>query len=264
MATGDFLAGVVEAKRAEVVRLTANEGLTVLEQRVRAASPAREMIPALRNARGAVIAEIKRRSPSVESFVHGDDVAGLAREYADHGAAAISVVTDTERFGMSLEDVAVIRRACSLPVLVKEFVIDRVQALAARAAGADALLLIARIVSPTQLAVLRSVVEDELGMTALVECHDCTDVDAAVRSGARVIGVNNRDLDTLQTAFGTCEELLPSIPRSIVRVAESGISSAADVERLRSAGADAFLVGGALLMSERPGVLLAELVRGAQ
>ena len=99
-------------------------------------------------------------------------------------------------------------------------------------------------------------------MTALVECHDRADVDAAVTSGARVIGVNNRDLDTLETTLGTCERLLPQIPAGVLRVAESGIAGAADVTRLRAVGADAFLVGGALLASERPGDLLDELVRG--
>jgi indole-3-glycerol phosphate synthase len=263
MAASGFLAGVVAAKRAEVAALARDVGATELKRQAHAAAPPRDLAEALRAANGAVIAEIKRRSPTVPEFGHGRDAAGLARLYAEHGAAAISVVTDTERFGMSLDDVDVIRSASALPVLVKEFVIDRLQALAARAAGADALLLIARIVSVDDLAELRCAIEDELGMTALVECHDSADVAAAVAAGARVVGVNNRDLDTLQTALGTCERLLPEIPHGTIRVAESGISRPADVKRLRACGADAFLVGGALLASEDPGGLLTELVGGA-
>jgi len=250
---------VVREKEAEIAVRRAERSAAELE-RVAATLPVRDLRAALAGgAGGRVIAEIKRRSPSVPAFRHGADPAGLARIYRDNGAAAISIVTDEPNFGTSLADVERVREMVALPVLVKDFVIDGYQVLAARAAGADALLLITRILAPDSLARLLEQVHD-LGMQALVECHDEADVDQAVGAGARIIGVNNRDLATLATSLGACERLLPRIPAGVLRVAESGIRRRSEVMELARQGADAFLVGGALLNSADPGRKLRELL----
>jgi indole-3-glycerol phosphate synthase len=252
-----FLDRVVREKEAEIAVKLAERPATVLERQA-AAQPVRDFRAALAPG-GRMIAEIKRRSPSVPAFRHGGDPGALARIFRDGGAAAISIVTDTPNFGTSLADVAAVRSAVELPVLVKDFVIDDYQVLEARAAGADAVLLIARILEPSSLARLLGRVR-ALGMEALVECHDEADVERSVTAGARIIGVNNRDLATLTTTLGTCERLLPIIPAGVLRVAESGIRRRADVVELARRGADAFLVGGALLDSDEPGRKLRELL----
>ena len=251
-----FLDRVVREKEAEIAVKRAERPAAVLERQ--AAQPARDFLAALEGG-GRVIAEIKRRSPSVPAFRHGGDPTALARIYRDGGAVAISIVTDTPNFGTGLADVVAVRSAVELPVLVKDFVIDDYQVLEARAAGADALLLIARILALSSLVRLLGRVR-ELGMEALVECHDEADVEQAVAAGARIIGVNNRDLATLATTLGTCERLLPLIPPGVLRVAESGIRRRAEVVELARRGADAFLVGGALLNSADPGRTLRELL----
>lgn len=251
-----FLDRVVRAKECELAVKRAERSAAILE-RAAAAQPVRDFPAALAGG-GRFIAEIKRRSPSVPAFRHGGDPAALARAYGDAGAAAISIVTDAPNFGTGLADVAVVRAAADLPVLVKDFVIDEYQVLEARAAGADGLLLIARILTPDSLARLLARVR-ALGMEALVECHDEADIAQSVAAGARIIGVNNRDLATLETTLGACERLLPRIPPGAVRVAESGIRRRAQVEELARHGAGAFLVGGALLDSPDPGRKLREL-----
>jgi indole-3-glycerol phosphate synthase len=252
-----FLDRVVREKEAEIAVKRAARSAADLARRA-AGVPVRDFRTAL-SGDGRVIAEIKRRSPSVPAFRHGGDVAGLARIYRDNGAAAISIVTDEANFGTCLADVARVRGAVELPVLVKDFVIGAYQVIEARAAGADALLLIARILAADSLARLLGHVHD-LGMQALVECHDEADVDLAVQAGARIVGVNNRDLATLATSLGACERLLPRIPAGVLRVAESGIGRRGDVVELARQGAHAFLVGGALLNSPDPGRKLRELL----
>jgi len=254
-----FLDRVVREKEVEIAIRRAERPAARLAHAA-ATVPVRDFHAALSSGGGErVIAEIKRRSPSVPAFRHGDDPAGLARVYRDNGAAAISIVTDEPNFGTSLADVAGVRETVGLPVLVKDFVIDPYQVIAARAAGADALLLIARLLAPESLARLLDQVHD-LGMQALVECHDEADVDQALAAGARIIGVNNRDLATLATSLGACERLLPRIPAGVLRVAESGIRRRDEVMALALRGADAFLVGGALLNSADPGRTLRELL----
>ena len=228
-----------------------------------APGPVRDFKAALRGGGASIIAEIKRRSPTVEAFPQGRrPPAELARLYEANGAAAVSMVTDAPRFGISLADVPAVREACSLPVLVKEFVIDPWQAAAARAAGADALLLIARIADLPTLRALYGYAR-EVGLHVLLECHDQADLEKAAALGAEVVGVNSRDLDKLTVSVEGARALLSSVPESAVRVAESGIRTRADVEAFARAGADAFLVGGALLSSPDPGALLREL-RGAE
>ncbi len=254
-----FLDRVVREKEAEIAVQRARRSAGELA-RAAVDRPVRDFGAALAPGAGErIIAEIKRRSPSVPAFRHGGDPAGLARIYRDHGAAAISIVTDERNFGTSLADVARVRAAVDLPVLVKDFVIDAYQVLAARAAGADALLLIARLLAPESLARLLDQARG-LGLQALVECHDEADVEQATAAGARIIGVNNRDLATLATSLGTCERLLPLIPPGVLRVAESGIRRRDEIIALARRGADAFLVGGALLASADPGRTLRELL----
>ncbi len=205
-----------------------------------------------------IIAEIKRCSPSVPAFRQQGPVESLAGIYAAHGAVAISVVTDTPNFGMRLADVEPIRVAGHLPVLVKEFVIDPYQVFEARAHGADALLLIVRILSPERLAELCALVR-ELGMAALVECHDEADMRVALAAGARIIGINHRNLATLAVSLDHTQDMLASLPPGVISVSESGIETREQIERLSAAGSDAFLIGTALLQSSDPGATLRRL-----
>jgi len=251
-----FLDTVLADKKRDVADLLARE----------AAAPFTRSGPSPRGfaaaiAGGGVIAELKRRSPTVDAFPRAADPPALAGVYAAHGACAISVVTDTPRFGMTLGDVGIIRAAADLPVLVKDFVIDAAQVRAAWAAGADAVLLIARIVDDGLLADLHAEAA-RLGLDALVECHDETDLDMARRLGAPLVGINSRDLDTLAMSADGLRRLITRKPDGCLMVAESGMTRRADIEELAALGADAFLIGGALLSADDPGRLLDEL-RGA-
>ncbi len=205
-----------------------------------------------------IIAEIKRKSPSVDCFRRDLDVAELAKTYERNGAAAISVVTDTTRFDTSLSDARVVREATELPLLVKDFVVDPYQVYEARAFGADAILLIARIASLTALRSLIGLAH-ELGMEALVETHTEQDLRKACEAGARVIGVNNRDLDSLEVSLDVTRALVDEAPSGVLLVSESGISSRAEIDELSARGVGAFLIGSALLRSADPGRLLREL-----
>ncbi len=251
-----FLERVVEAKRVEVAHKRCIRPEGELEHRS-SLRPVRDFRRAISGPE-AIIAEIKRRSPSVPAFRQSAPTEHLAAVYEANGASAISIVTDWQNFGSSLADVARARGVSALPVLVKDFIFDRYQVVEARAAGADAVLLIARILSADELASLLELAHG-LGMAALVECHDEDDVGKAVASGAGVIGVNNRDLSTFEVSLETTRELTPKIPRDAIRVAESGIRCRRDVEALAAMGVNAFLVGGVLLDSEDPGAKLREL-----
>ena len=213
-------------------------------------APVRDFAAALRGGR-RLIAEIKGRAPSHPGYELKAPVDRLARAYRRGGAAAISVVVDQEHFGTSLADLAAARTA-GLPVIAKDFVLDPAQVDAAWAAGADAVLLIARWLDGAAIGALLAHARG-LGLQALVECHDERDLDLAVGAGAALVGVNNRDLAALRTDLGRGERLLPLLPPGTVRVAESGLYEPADIERLQRAGADAFLVGHALLQSRDPG-----------
>jgi indole-3-glycerol phosphate synthase len=207
---------------------------------------------------GAVIAEVKHRSPSNPDFRQHAAPARLAAAYARGGAAALSVVTDAENFGTSLADVAEMRRACDLPVLVKDFIIHRSQIQAAWAAGADAVLLIARLLDRARLETLLADVH-ELGLQALVECHDEEEIDRSADAGARILGINNRDLALLTTDLNNTRRLLPRVPYGVLSVSESGINRRSEILDLQAAGAGAFLVGHALLLSPDPGRKVREL-----
>ena len=254
-----FLSRVVAAKREEIAQLAPAIDPGQLDD-LAATRPVRDFAAALRvaPAAGGIIAEFKRRSPSVDAFPRGVDPAATARVYAANGAVALSVVTDEIHFGTSLVDATTARSACGLPLLVKDFVIDPLQVSLARAAGADALLLIARSLSPGELSGLLARI-GETGMVALVECHDEADVQKALTAGAPVIGVNSRDLETLAVDLDAPRRLLPLLHPRALAVAESGIRSREDVETLSGCGADACLIGGVLLESDDPGAKLREL-----
>lgn len=203
----------------------------------------------------AVIAEIKRRSPSRGEIRRDLDPAGIAKAYADAGAAAISVLTDDRYFGGSLAVLAAVRRATELPILRKDFVVDAYQVDEARAAGADAVLLIVAALEPDRLRALRDHAL-ALELDALVEVHDEAELDVARAAGADLIGINNRDLRSFATDLTVTERLAPRAPAGAVVVAESGILSYADVRRLQEAGARAFLVGESLMREADVGLAL--------
>jgi indole-3-glycerol phosphate synthase len=205
-----------------------------------------------------IIAEIKKKSPSVVAFNLPGEPQDVAKLYKFNGASAISIVTDELNFGTALRDVATIRAAVDLPVLVKDFVIDSYQVSEAWASGADCLLLIARILSPASLAALLEQVH-RLKMAALVECHDAGDIEKAIAAGARIIGINNRDLSSLRTTLDVTRSLISKIGPEHLAVSESGISEREQIVELTELGTDAFLIGGALLSAEDPGKKLSEL-----
>lgn len=256
-----ILESIVERKRAEVTRLWPRAA--ELRAAALAAKPARGFIAALtRPGAGDVrlIAEIKRRSPSRGLLRPDFDPARLARDMAKAGAAALSVLTDAESFGGSMDDLRVARGSCAIPVIRKDFVLDEAQLAEARAAGADAALLIVRLLSPQRLAELLAEAR-ALGLDALVEVHDEREAGVAVAARATCIGVNSRDLGTFRVDLGIAERVLPRIPAHLCRVAESGIATRADVDRVRAAGADAILVGEALMARPQVAPAIAELLK---
>lgn len=209
--------------------------------------------------KNALIAEVKRRSPSLGSLAEGADALTVASRYAAHGAAAISVLTEPERFGGRFEDLAAVSEAVPCPTLCKDFVVDVRQVMMAREHGASLVLLIVAGLSDHELVGLRRDIE-ALGMTALVECHDEAEIERALRADAQVIGVNNRDLRSLVIDLAVCERLRPLIPDDRLPIAESGVATTADVARLRGAGYHRFLVGSSLMLAPDPGALLSSLV----
>ncbi len=208
-----------------------------------------------------VVAEVKRSSPSAGAIREALDAPAQAARYERAGAAAVSVLTDGPGFGGSLADLEAVRAAVRLPLLRKDFLLDRYQLLEARAAGADAALLIAAALAGDALARLA---EDcrALGLSALVEVHDEADLDRALGAGAEIVGVNNRDLRTFRVDLATSERLLPRVPEGLRAVAESGVRGAAEARRLRAAGAANLLVGEALVRAPDPEALLREIMDG--
>lgn len=250
-----FLDKILPAKRGEALRLAAE--FAANPPRRPDDLPIRDFAAAVAGPL-AVIAEVKHRSPSHAQLRQDAPPARLAAAYGRGGAAALSVVTDQVHFGTSLADVRPMRLAANLPVLVKDFVVDRSQILAAWAAGADAVLLIARLLDRATLQRLLAAAEG-LGLGVLLECHDSEDLAKAAAVGARVVGINNRNLATLTTDLGQTPRLLPLVPAGAVKVSESGIETRQQIETLASAGADAFLIGHALLLSRDPGRKVREL-----
>jgi indole-3-glycerol phosphate synthase len=208
-----------------------------------------------------VIAEIKSASPSAGSIVDDPDIEAIARDYARGGAAAMSIVTEPEFFRGSRDWIARARGASGLPVVMKDFVVDPSQIVRGIAAGADAILLLASLLDRLQIVDFVALAE-AYGCDALVEVHDEEELERAIGAGARVIGVNNRDLRDFHVDLGTSERLGAAMPADVIRVAESGIRSRSDVDRLRAAGFHAFLVGESLLRQEDRVAAVRALVEG--
>ncbi len=209
-----------------------------------------------------IIAELKKGSPSRGIIAPDFDVAQLAGKYRDGGAAALSVLTDRRYFYGRWENIGLAAQAADLPILCKEFIVDPYQIYYARYMGAQAVLLIVRLHSPRSLADLLGVCAD-LDLDGLVETHNRAEVEIALEAGAEIIGVNNRDLGDFTVRLETAEKLGEIIPAGVTRVAESGILTRADVERLQRSGYNCFLIGEALVRAEDPAVLIGEL-RGGQ
>lgn len=240
---------IVAHKRAEVAALKARRSVGTVAAACRGLAPARDFEAALRPPAGTrvrLIAEVKRASPSQGLFRADLDPIAQASTYAAAGAAAVSVLTDARYFHGSLEDLVRVRRAVPVPVLRKEFIVDEYQLWEAREAGADAVLL---IVAALEDAVLRDLLAAAkgAGLATLVEVHTAGELDRALRLGAPVIGVNNRDLQTLTTTLAPSLALLPQIPPGPIAVSESGLRTGADVAQVVAAGAHAVLVGETLL-----------------
>jgi indole-3-glycerol phosphate synthase len=258
----------VSARLEEILSLT-RQGLPALHRRrallEQALEGSRVTHPsfraALRRPTVAVIAEVKRRSPSAGTIREDLDPGERAALYAANGAAAISVLTDQPFFGGSMADLRAAVGQCSLPVLRKDFIVDEVQILEARAAGASAVLLIVRVLGPSRLsALLRS--SADLGLDALVEVHTEAELEVALEANAGIVGINSRDLDTFTLDVERAWKLIGRIPSDRVAVAESGIFRQSDVVRAAQAGADAVLIGTALSAAESPEALLRRELAG--
>ncbi|HET9650380.1 MAG TPA: indole-3-glycerol phosphate synthase TrpC [Microlunatus sp.] len=234
-------------------------GLDQLKRRVAQIDPAIDPMPVFSGPGVSVIAEVKRSSPSKGALASIDDPAALAAEYEAGGAAAISVLTEGRRFSGTLDDLIRVRLAVSVPVLRKDFIVTAYQLFEARAAGADLVLLIVAALSDDELVCLIERAES-IGLTPLVEVHTAEEVSRAVAAGARLIGVNARNLQTLDVDPGTFARLAPQIPSGIIRVAESGVRGPHDVIELARAGADVVLVGEALVTGRDPRSGVADLV----
>jgi indole-3-glycerol phosphate synthase len=256
----DILREIVEHKRVELAAAKAVRPESELKSRLADAPPPRDFAAALRDRLGLrVIAEVKRASPSA-GLIRGDfDPVAIARRYTAAGAAAISVLTDEHYFQGRLEYLTQVRAAVPVPVLRKDFLIDRYQVLEARVAGADAILLIAECLNDCTMRDLYFHAL-ELGMTSLIEIHDPENLDRVLKLDPDVVGVNNRDLRTLTVDLEHSIRLRPRVTGDAVFVSESGIHTPADVRRLTAAGVRAVLVGETLMKSPDPGEKLAELI----
>lgn len=247
---------IVENKRREVDARKAAPRAAI------APTPWRDFASALRAPGLSVIAEIKRRSPSRGPIRDTLDPSEVARDYAAAGAAAISVLTESKWFGGSDADLALARAAVPLPILRKDFTLDAFQIREAGALGADAVLLILRILTEIELRSMLAVARDA-GLAALVEVHNERELECAVSAGAAIIGINSRDLDTLRIDLDAALRLRARIPPASLAVAESGIHTADDVRRVADAGFDAMLIGESLLRAANPGLKLRELLEAA-
>lgn len=250
---------IVDGVRADLAERQAQTSLDELRARVERTPPALNAEAALRAPGVGVIAEVKRTSPSKGALAMIADPAGLACDYAAGGATVISVLTEQRRFGGSLADLAAVRAAVDIPLLRKDFMVSSYQLWEARAHGADMILLIVAALDQDTLIGLRERAES-LGMTALVEVHNEAELTRAVDAGARVIGVNARNLKTLEVDRATFARLAPLVPAGVVRVAESGVRGPHDVLDYALSGAHAVLVGESLVTGGNPRRAVADLI----
>ena len=251
------LASIIEGVREDLAARRLPMGQ--LQEALETAPAVRDCLPFLISSEMSVIAEVKRSSPSKGTLASIGDPAGLAATYEEAGAHVVSVLTEQRRFGGSLADLDAVRKAIDLPILRKDFMVDEYQFYEARAHGADVVLLIVAALSKNQL-------EDyfhlstELGMRSLIEVHTNDELERALDISPEIIGVNSRNLKTLEVDSRAFAELIPQIPSSIARVAESGISTREDVVFAQECGATAILVGEALVRSESPSVAINQLL----
>jgi len=258
----DILKTILEVKREEIALAKAAEPLSLLRARSTGRRDLRDFEGALRArigaGRAAVIAEVKKASPSKGVLRPDFDPAAIGASYARGGAACLSVLTDVRFFQGAPEYLDVARRASGLPALRKDFIVEEYQVAQARAWGADCILLIVAALAPSQLLELEAAAR-ELGMAVLVEVHDAAELDAALAMKTRLIGINNRNLRTFEVRLATTLDLLPRIDASRLVITESGILAPADVATMRAAGVNAFLVGEAFMRAPDPGAELARL-----
>ena len=251
------LSSIIEGVREDLAARRLPMGQ--LQEALETAPTVRDCLPFLISSEMSVIAEVKRSSPSKGALAPITDPAGLAAQYEEAGAHVVSVLTEQRRFGGSLSDLDAVRKAIDLPILRKDFMIDEYQFYEARAHGADVVLLIVAALSKNQL-------EDyfhlstELGMRSLIEVHTNDELERALEISPEIIGVNSRNLKTLEVDARAFAELIPQIPSSIARVAESGISTREEVVFAQECGATAILVGEALVRSESPSVAINQLL----
>ena len=253
-----ILERILTAKRSEIAAARARIPEEEMRAQARAAAPARDFVGALRSKRPAVIAEIKRASPSKGLLRENFDPAAIARSYEKAGAACMSVLTDTQFFQGSSTHLQQARAACALPALRKDFLIDPYQAYESRALGADCVLLIAACLEDRQMRELEALALD-LGMAVLVEVHESGELERALELKTPLVGINNRNLRTFETRLDTTLNLLPRVPKDRIVITESGILSLADVARMRAAGVHTFLVGEAFMRASDPGFALRSL-----
>jgi len=263
MSVGGVLGEIVERARVQVAQRREVLPFEVIQTLADEAPPPRDFASALKQKdRVNVIAEYKRRSPSRGMIREDLAPQDVAVSYEAAGAAAMSVLTDEDYFGGSLDHLTAARGAVKIPAIRKDFTVDTYQIWEARAACADAVLLIIAALTDAEL---KTFLADaaEVKVAALVEVHDAEELDRAVSAGASIIGVNNRNLKTMEVRLETSLDLLPKIPAAAVKVAESGIKTGADMKRLRAAGYDAFLIGEHLMSSPDPGAALKQLIMEA-
>jgi indole-3-glycerol phosphate synthase len=263
IATADLLATIVAGTRRIVEVREAAESRADLERRAgyRSMRPNAFQAAVSRPDRINVIAECKRRSPSRGVLRESYDPVAIATGYAEAGAAAVSVLTEPTFFDGSIEHLQAVRGAVGVPVLRKDFIVSEYQLLEARAAGADAVLLIVAALRPIELKVLHDHAQ-QLALDVLVEVHDATELAIAIDAGAKIVGVNNRNLRTLEVDVNTSEALIEQIPKDVVGVSESGLKSPSDVIRLRDRGYKAFLIGERFMTQPDPGGQLQHLLEG--
>ena len=258
----DILNKIVAVKREEVAAALGKKSLAAMRADAESRVLTRDFEGAMRakiaTGQAAVIAEVKKASPS-KGVLRADFIpADIAQSYAEHGAACLSVLTDKQFFQGSVDYLKQARASCDLPVLRKDFMIDAYQVYEARAMGADAILLIAACLDDAQMADLEAMARS-LDMAVLVEVHDRAELERALKLKTRMVGINNRNLRTFEVTLQTTLDMLPDVPTDRLLVTESGILNAADVKRMRDANVHAFLVGEAFMRAAEPGEALAKL-----
>jgi indole-3-glycerol phosphate synthase len=250
---------IVAGARLDFAERETAVSLADVKEQASRQDPALDPMPAFRSSGVSIIAEVKRASPSRGTLASIDDPAALAAEYESGGAAAVSVLTEGRRFGGSLNDLRCVRAQVGMPVLRKDFIVSSYQLWEARAAGADmALLIVAALDQPALVSLVERAVS--IGLTPLVEVHDEADLERALDAGADLVGVNARDLKTLQVDRTAFARLAPRIPERVVRIAESGVRGPHDVIEYARCGADVVLVGETLVTGDNPRATVADLV----